>query len=123
QAAVLSSVNAGNVAAVLAGVLQGGRPPARLLTQLLTVAVALDDRKGLPAVLRELTDLRDDSPPPGSMAALAAVFGALERQGRSLDTVADADTRARVGRLIERARAVAADPTAPEAHRLAPAQF
>src|SRR5207248_5101758 len=37
--------------------------------------------------------------------------------------VADAATRARVGRLIERARTVAADQAAPEAYRLAAVQL
>jgi putative membrane-bound dehydrogenase-like protein len=124
QSAVLSSVHAGNVSAALAEVSAAGpgRAP-RLLQQLLAVAVALDDRDGLPKALHLLTELRDGRPAPGALAALAAVFDALQRHGRSLDAVADAETRTRIGRLVEQARAAAADGKAAEADRLAAVQL
>src|SRR5213075_762472 len=84
-----------------------------------TVAVALDDREGVSAVLRELAGAGTGKPSRNTLAALTAVFDALDRHGRSLDAIADADTRGRVGKFVERTRAVATDTRAAVADRLA----
>ncbi len=122
QAAVLSSVHAGNIATLLRGVYAVGSdrpPPARLLRQLLAVAVALNERQALPQIVRDLTEPRGGRYAPWQMAALAAVLDALEQRGRSRETLFDADARARIGKLMEQAREVAGDAKAEESARFA----
>jgi putative membrane-bound dehydrogenase-like protein len=121
-AAVLSSVHAGNVGEVLAGVFagrDGAAPPEDLVRRLLGVATALGDAKTFPRLLRDVTAPKEGRFAAWQMAALAGVLDTLERDGKALDKLADEAVREQISRMLTQARSTAADEKAAEADRLA----
>src|SRR5205807_2435892 len=99
-AAVLSSVNAGNLPDVVRSVLAGGgsTPPAGVVQRLLAVGTALGGRDVLPSLLRPVTTPRDGHFAAWQYAALTGVFDALA--GRGLAELGDAAMVAQVRRVL-----------------------
>jgi putative membrane-bound dehydrogenase-like protein len=117
--AVLSSLHAGNVAEVLAGVLDGKAPPALLVQKLVGVAVALGERDTLPRMIARVSVAREGAYTTWQFAALAGLLDALQRRGRSLAHVADEKTRRQVRAMLAAARKLAVDEQSAEGMRLA----
>lgn len=123
-AAVLSSLQAKNLRTVIARVMaeSQGRPPERLIEQLLTIATALGDRDAVRETVISLlkpVDPKADRFAPWQFAALAGLFDALERRKTSPASVLDADSLAQLQRVLALARSTASDEQAAPADRLA----
>jgi putative membrane-bound dehydrogenase-like protein len=109
-AAVLSSVQADNVADVLAAVFaEAGHtgPPEPLARQLFRLAAALGGRKTLSAALLRQAAVEKGGPAAWQLAALAGMLDALQQQGQTLEQAADAEARQAVERLLAEARRTA----------------
>jgi putative membrane-bound dehydrogenase-like protein len=113
--AVLSGVNAANVADVLTGVLDRKSPPTGLVQKLVGVAAAVGDQATLTQALRPVTAMREGKYAMWQFTALANVLDALERR----KAATSGDLEKPVAALIQHAREVAADGGAPEASRRA----
>ncbi len=114
MAAVMSSVRPDNVAAILERVAGTDLAP-RLLPSLLATDAAKGNR-GLSGALRAILN---DSQDRRAFATLAAVLDAFDRRGRPLEKRADEPVWAAVGKITDRARAVAAKSAAPLEDRCA----
>jgi putative membrane-bound dehydrogenase-like protein len=116
-AAVLSSIDDGNVGEVVRHVLSAPAPPEKLAQQLLGLATVLDGGKELPALLKKVTQPKNGDFAPWQLAALAGVLDALDRRGQSLEA-ATKEVQG-VGALLDFARRTALDEKTLEPGRLA----
>ncbi len=126
RAAVFSSVRADNLAEIFDAVLKAGSgnaPPAHLVRSLTTLAGAMANPLNLPRILREVTTPRDGKYAAWQMAGLGGLLDALDRQGRSLDKIADEATRGQIASMLTQMRLTAADDQASEEDRLAALPF
>jgi putative membrane-bound dehydrogenase-like protein len=120
-AAVLSSVNRHNLAAILEGTFASSNrdhAPVAFMQRLLGVAVGLGDQENLARVFQRLTTPRDGRFAPRQAAALAGAAEALERKGQTFDRRLNETARMQFWRLLNQARTTALDVQAPEAERL-----
>lgn len=113
-AAILSSLRPENLGEVAANVLSSAPPPEALLRPLSGMAIALGDQATWGKVLAAVVQPRPEGYERWQMATLANSLEALERHGRLREALGDE----RVGRMLIRARAAAADDKVPEAERL-----
>jgi putative membrane-bound dehydrogenase-like protein len=119
-AAVLSSVNAGNVSDMVAAVFAHAGPagpPEGLAQQVLHLAAALGGRKSLSVTLLRVSRTQG-APASWQLTALAGVLDALHRQGKTLDESVDAAAREGAVRLLQSARRRARDDRAPVEERV-----
>src|SRR5579883_701399 len=111
-AAVLSSIRADNLSAILGSVFRTAQvkmPPERVVHDLMGLAAALGDKATLTRLLRDVTTPHEGKYAPWQMAALGGLLEALERRGQSLEQIADETLRSRLGRIFAQARAMVAD--------------
>ncbi|MBI1902633.1 MAG: c-type cytochrome, partial [Planctomycetia bacterium] len=118
-AAVLSSINSGNVGPILKRVLEEKSPPERLVGQLAATAAGVRDYDALAQVLAEAARPREGKYAHWQTAALARILDALDRNKSSVADVPGDVTRASVQTMLDAARAVAADEKAGESERIA----
>jgi putative membrane-bound dehydrogenase-like protein len=78
-AAVLSSVNDGNLGVVLNTALSAKSPGDNLARQLVSLAVVMNDGKQLPTALKQVTQPWGGRYEPWQLAGLAGMYDALER--------------------------------------------
>jgi len=129
-AAVLSSVNKENLAGLINAVFTTGSesPPAGLVEQLLSLAVALDDPSALATALESISRFGGDTPEAQRFAAwqFAALAGLLESLDRAKASLAELEQRgdgrlkqplAHLADMFAAARATLADTDATEADR------
>ncbi len=119
-AAVLSSVRADNLPAVLTGVFRAGTskpPPQRVARALMGLAAALADKQTLPRLLREAITPKEGRYAPWQLAALDGLLEALDRHGEALNPLTDETMRSEIDRMLMQARATARDAKANESER------
>ena len=107
-AAVVSSLTADNLAAVVAAVLDpaAGDPPQRIVRDLLATAAGANGGSALPAVLAAAVKPDGGRFRPWQLAAAAGALDVLTRRGKGWDAV-PADTRTALGPVIAYARDLA----------------
>ncbi|MAG94993.1 MAG: hypothetical protein CMJ48_14800, partial [Planctomycetaceae bacterium] len=121
QAAVMSSANADNIHRILRGVLAassagGSRGPA--LQALLGLAAKLGGRETMASVL-EIVIAAEMQDSRWKLSALGTVLDALGRKQLKLEDVIDAAAQRRFEKILDSARATAADNDAASQDRLA----
>jgi putative heme-binding domain-containing protein len=117
-AAVLSSVNAGNLHEVVATVLgqdPSKEPPAELLEQLVGMASALDDNRTLGLALARIGRSTSGKYAVWQLTAVAGLLDALSRRDASWEKY---DSSGELARMLDFARATVATHSAPEDQRL-----
>jgi putative membrane-bound dehydrogenase-like protein len=128
SAAVMSSVNAKNLDAVLLSVMANSRkaaPPSALVENLLRLANALGNRKALTTLLTEVAKPDGGKYASWQFTALAGLLDALDQRSMPLAKVRDEgddETKAAVKRLaglFEAARVIVADAKVTEERLLA----
>lgn len=120
RVAALSSVSPNNVAQLARAVLAESAADGvdtELVQQVLTMAVAMIDRQGLPAILNAVARPGGERFAPWQLAAVSAAFDALEHRRVSLDSIVDDQTRRSLDRLFAHVRRTAEDNKAPLAQR------
>jgi putative membrane-bound dehydrogenase-like protein len=116
-AAVMSSVNRGNLAAMLDVVLAEEAPPVNLVKRLLAPASALGEEEIVNRVLT-LMAVRGPSPVTAAqMETIAEVLETLDRRTTSLSKLGDEPTRRRLASIFDTARVAALDVNAQLAER------
>jgi putative membrane-bound dehydrogenase-like protein len=121
SAAILSSVRAGNLAEVLAGVFarQGSiAPPEQMVRRLLEVAAALGDARALPRIIRRVATPDQGRFASWQLAALTGLLDSLERRGQTLESL-ESSVQGPIHGMITHARATAGDDKASEQDRIA----
>jgi putative membrane-bound dehydrogenase-like protein len=121
SAAVLSSLNASNLATVAAAVIDPARksdPPPRLVRDLLATAAGVDNGKALPGLLAAVVKPNAGRYRPWQLAAVAGALDSLRRQGKAWDKL-PADTRNSLAPVVAFARKLIEKEDAPAADTLA----
>ena len=127
SAAIMSSVNAKNLDAVLLEVVTGGKdtplPPA-VIENLLRLAHAFGDKKAMAVLLNAIGQPKEGKVASWQFSALAGLLDALEQRGTSLAKIQKDEAAAlqasqeQLAGLFAAARASVADAKAPRAERL-----
>jgi putative membrane-bound dehydrogenase-like protein len=122
-AAVLSSVNQGNLDAVLLAVLAGGTPSSDLIERLLSLANDLGQTRAMVTLLRAVAKPEEGRHSSWQFTALAGLLDSLDARRATLASLAgagDAEVRSAVKGLADvfaAARKLGADPAAPVPER------
>ena len=127
SAAIMSSVNAKNLDAVLLEVVTAGKddpvPPA-VIENLLRMAHAFGDKKAMVVLLNAIGQPKEGKVASWQFSALAGLLDALEQRGTSLaktqmdDAAALQASQEQLAGLFAAARALVADSQSPRAERL-----
>ena len=119
-AAVMSSVNKSNLGSLLAAIVNEPAVPAsELISELLGMSVALDERKVASAALVELAKRDDETATTGKLVAMAGFVEALERRDLALDSFVDSSGLSAAKLIFAAARKLADDPASAETERIA----
>jgi putative membrane-bound dehydrogenase-like protein len=121
SAAVLSSLNASNLATVAATVIDPANkadPSPRLVRDLLATAAGVDGGKALPGLLAAVVKPNAGRYRPWQLAAVAGALDSLQRQGKAWDKL-PADTRAALTPVIAFTRKTIETETASSTETLA----
>lgn len=121
KAAVLSSVRVDNLPVILRSVVHadaGKPPPEHIVRDLLSLAAAFGDKQTLTPWLKDVITPREGRYAAWQLVGLASFLEALEHHGRTLEQVADETLHMQIDRMLDQARATAADAKATETDRL-----
>jgi putative membrane-bound dehydrogenase-like protein len=119
MAAVLSSVNKENISGILSAVLSRESPPEAVVHRLLSSAAATADAETLNEIMQEVTNPKGDRWSPWQFAAIAALLEGMPPVMRPADNkMWSPQTRQRIERMREQAKAISTDAKAPESSRL-----
>ncbi len=121
-AAVMSSLNASNIAAALTAAItasRDGEPSTELAGRLLALAVDLKHPEAVTAAIQEVSKARDGQYAAWQYATTADLLDALARHGEAIEALVEPAVSAQVSALISAARRHAVDDDADQSVRAA----